>query len=191
MQWTEPAGKLPCGSRVGAAPARPLIGITLSTRMKSFWIILAVIVVAGFLFIPTRVHVRQDLGWIDSIGGSQKRQTVWGSGAESAPVVSESLLAARYRKLGLQWEPDWENVKGTYVDLFGRHVGSAHGSAPEIYSFALSPDLQQSYLAASSDDEVRELFRVMSSGTEAEKKSAVEAACNKALGEYAATRPGG
>ncbi|HEV2296231.1 MAG TPA: hypothetical protein VGR35_20470 [Tepidisphaeraceae bacterium] len=92
----------------------------------------------------------------------------------------------------MKWEPDWKNVKGTYVDAFGRHVGSAHGwPAPEIYSFALSPDMQQSYLAASSDEEVRELFRVMSSGTEEQKKAAVEAACNRALGEYAATQPGG
>ena len=159
--------------------------------MKRFWIILAVVVIVALLFIPG-THVRQDLGWIDSISGSQKSQTVWRSGAESTPVVSESLLAARYRKLGLQWEPDWKNVKGTYLDIFGRNVGHAHGwPAPEIYSFALSPDLQQSYLAASSDQEVREFFRVMSSATEDEKKAAVEAACNKALGEYAATRPGG
>jgi hypothetical protein len=161
--------------------------------MKRFWIILAVVVViVALLLIPAGMSVRQDLGWIDSISGSQKRQTVWRSGAESTPVVSESLLAARYRKLGLQWEPDWKNVKGTYIDLYGRNVGHAHGwPAPEIYSFALNPDLQQSYLAGSSDEEVRELFRVMSGGTEEEKKSAVEAACNKALGEYATTRPGG
>jgi hypothetical protein len=76
--------------------------------------------------------------------------------------------------------------------VFGRNVGHAHGwPAPEIYDLALSPDLQQSYLAASSDTEVRDFFRVMSSGTDEEKKAAVEAACNKALGEYAATRPGG
>ncbi len=157
--------------------------------MRRFWIILAVVVLAAFLLIPT--NVRQDLGWIDSISGSQKSQTVWRFGAASTPIVSESLLAARYRKLGLKWEPDWKNVKGTYIDVFGRHVGSGHGSAPEIYSFALSPDLQQSYLAPSSDDDVREFLRVLSSGTEEEKKAAVEAACNKALGEYAATRPGG
>jgi hypothetical protein len=106
-------------------------------------------------------------------------------------VVSDSLLAERYRKLGLQWEPDWRNVKGTYLNMFGRNVGHAHGSAPEIYSFALNQDLQRSYLAASSDTDVCEFFHVMSSGTEDEKRAAVEAACNKALDEYAATRPGG
>jgi hypothetical protein len=160
--------------------------------MRRFWIMMAVVVVAAVLFIPTGIHVRQDLGWIDSISGSQKRQRVWRVGAASTPAVTESLLAARYRKLGLQWEPDWKNVKGTYIDAFGRSVGHAHGwPAPEIYSLALNRDLQQSYLAASSDDDVREFFRIMSSGTDEEKKAAVEAACDKALGEYAATRPGG
>jgi hypothetical protein len=151
-------------------------------HIKRFWLIVGVVVIAGFLC--TGVHVRQDLGWIDSISGSQKRQTVWQFGLSSSPAITESLLAARYRKLGLQWEPDWKNVKGTYLDIFGRNVGHAHGwPAPEIYSFALSPDLQRMYLAASSDDEVREFFRIMSSGSDAEKAAAVEAACNKALGE--------
>ena len=56
---------------------------------------------------------------------------------------------------------------------------------------ALDRDLQQSYLAASSDDDVRAFFGIMSGGTDGEKKAAVEAACDKALGELAATRPGG
>jgi hypothetical protein len=159
-------------------------------RMKRLWIILAVLVIVTVLFIPATV--RQDLGWIDSISGSQKRQTVWRFGAASMPVMSESLLAARFRKIGLQWEPDWENVRGTYVDIFGRNVGHEHvWPAPEIYTLAVSPGLQRSYLVASSDDDIREFFRIMSSGTEDEKKAAVEAACDRALGEYAATQPGG
>ncbi len=99
---------------------------SLSTRMKRFWIILAVVVAAACLLVPA--HVRQDLGWIDSVSGSRKSQTVWRFGAAPTPVVSESLLAERYRELGLRWEPDWKNVRGTYVDLFGRRdrcTGSA------------------------------------------------------------------
>ena len=148
--------------------------------MRRFPLILTVVVVTGLLLASSRV--RQDRGWIDSISGSQKRQTVWRFGMASAPVVLESPLAARYRKLGLQWEPDWKNVKGTYFDLFGRNKGSAHGwPAPEIYSFALNPDLQHLYLDASSDGDVQEFFRTMSTGTEEEKKAAVEVAFNTAL----------
>jgi hypothetical protein len=160
-------------------------------RMRSAWFILAVIVLlaAAAVLLPSSIYVRQDLCWIDAISGSQKRQTVWRGGASSSPVVSDSLLAERYRKLGLRWEPHWRNVEGTYRNAFGRSVGHAHGSAPEIYDLSMSRVLQGSYLAASSDEDVREFFRVMSSGTEAEKKTAVEAACDKALGERPATRP--
>ena len=161
--------------------------------MKVSWSILAVfvVVVLAALLVATPVYVRQDLGWIDAISGSQKSQTVWRDGASPPPVVSDSLLAERYRRLGLQWEPDWRNVKGTYRNVLGRSVGSGHGSAPEIYSLALSRDLQRSYLTVASDADVREFFRIMSSGTDAEKRAAVEAACDKALGESPATRPGG
>lgn len=163
--------------------------------MRRLWIILAVVVVVvvvgAVLLIPTPMYVRQELGWIDSISGSRKAQTAWRWGATSTPIVSESVLATRYRELGLQWEPDWKHVKGTYIDIFGGHVGTSHGwPAPEIYSMALSPDLQRGYLAASSDADVRAFFHVMSSGTREEQRAAVEAACDQALGGDAARGPG-
>lgn len=155
--------------------------------MKRLWIILSFVVVAVGLLIPARI--RQDRGWIDSISGSQMSQTVWVFGAKSTPVLSELLLAARYRKLGLQWNPDWKSVRGTSINVLGRAVGSAHGLAPEIYSLAVHPDLQQSYLAAASDEEVCEFFRIMSSGTEQEKKAAVAAAQDRVLGKAGTTQP--
>jgi hypothetical protein len=143
-----------------------------------------------FAFLLYRSSVRQDLGWIDSISGSRKDQTVRRLGPTSAPVIPDSPLAQRYRKLGLQWQPDWRNVKGTYVDLFGRHVGHEHGwPAPEIYTLATTEVLQERFLNASTDEEVRQFFRVMTTGTEAEKKAAVEAACDKALARASSTRP--
>jgi len=184
--WSFPAAK-PRADRRAAG----YIIEQLSTRVKRFWFILAAIVVLAALVVPTPLYVRQDLGWIDAISGSQKSQTVWRVGETSPPIVSDSLLAERYRTLGLKWEPDWRDVRGTYLNVFGRSVGRAHGSAPEIYNFAFSQDLQRSYLAASSDAELHKFFRIMSTGTEAEKKVAVETACNKALSEYATTRPGG
>ncbi len=139
----------------------------------------AAIVVLVALLLP--YHVRQDLGWIDSVSGSRKSQMVWRLGGSSTAVVSESPLAARYRQLGLQWEPDWRNVKGTSLNVFGRSVGRAHGQAPAIYDLAMDVQLQQAFVAASSDHEVREFFSIMSSSAEAEQKAAVDAACDKAL----------
>jgi hypothetical protein len=96
--------------------------------------------------------------------------------------VTESPLAKKYRELGLKWEPDWKQVRATEVDVFGRSISSACGIAPEIYT--LNADFQRLFLKASSDDEVRAFFRVMSGGSDAEKKAAVEGACEKGLGAY-------
>jgi hypothetical protein len=150
--------------------------------MKRVWIIIGFLAVVGFLLIP--MSQRQDLAWMDSISGSEKTQTVWQFGGSSSPVIRESPLAARYRKLGLKWNRDWRNVKTAYTDVLGRNLGSADSfPAPEIYQFALSSGLQKRYLSKSSDVEVRAFFRVMTTGTEAEKKAAVEASCDRALGD--------
>lgn len=141
----------------------------------------------ALFLIPT--PVRQDLGWIDSVSGSRKDQTVRRFGPTAAPVVQDSPLARRYRKLGLQWHPDWRNVRGDYVDLFGRNVGHEHGwPAPEIYTLATTEGLQERFLNASSDEEIRQFFRVMTTGTDAEKRAAVDAACEKALTATPTTR---
>jgi hypothetical protein len=147
--------------------------------------IVGVVVVAGLLLGSERV--RQELGWMDAVSGSRKDQRVWRFVTPSPAVVTESPLAKRYRELGLKWEPDWRRVRGADVDVFGRSVRCECGMAPEIYT--LNADLQRLFLKAASDDEVRAFFRVMTGGSEAEKKAAVEGACEKALdGNVAAAR---
>jgi hypothetical protein len=153
---------------------------TARPRLK--WKLGAVITVLVLGFIHMQVeHIRQDLGWIDSISGSHQTQSTWRFGWSSPARVTDSPLAIRYREMGLQWQPNWCNVKGTYVNIFGRKIGSGHGRAPAIYFLAVHPDLQQAYINQSSDDEVRELFHILSSGTEAEQDAACEAATNRAL----------
>ena len=155
---------------------------------RTLYILAAVAALAALLL---GTSVRQELGWVDRVSGSRKSQTAWRFGWSSSPVVTESPLAARYRQLGLRWQPDWRNVHGTYHDAFGRSVGHAHGSAPAIYHLAMDPALQAAFLAGSSDGEVRAFFRVMSDGTEAEQEAAVEAAYEKALGDDANARADG
>lgn len=151
------------------------------STVKQPWLIVAVVAFIASILLPAPIYVRQDLGWIDAISGSQKTQTLWRVGRSSLPFIIESPLAARYRKLGLTWEPDWRNVKGTYVNALGRHVGSGHGFAPEIYDLATSADLQNAYIAASTDDDIRQFFHTMTTGTDTLKKAAVTQACDKAL----------
>ena len=144
------------------------------------------LVIAGALLLtsillPGPMYVRQDLGWIDAVSGSRMDQTQWRVGPTTAPLVTPSRLEKRFRELGLTWTPDWRNVKGTYRDAWGRSVGHGHGAAPAIYTLAHHDDLQRGLIAASTDKELRELFRVLSGGTEAEQRAAVDAACDKAL----------
>jgi hypothetical protein len=47
------------------------------------------------------------------------------------------------------------------------------------------------FAAASTDAELREFVRVMRSGTDGERKAAVDAAAEKGLRAISATRPGG
>jgi hypothetical protein len=147
--------------------------------MKRLVIVVAVLLAGVGALSWLTIH--QDRGWIDAISGSRKNQTTWRFGVSSSPAVAESLLAVKYRQLGLSWQPEWVNVRGAFTDIFGRSLGSSHDwPAPEIYPL-VHPGLQQSYLAVASDDDVREFFRVMSGGSEAEKGVAVQAACDKAL----------
>lgn len=146
--------------------------------MRRTWLILLIVLAAASAALP--LLTRRELDWVDAVSGSRRSQTQWWFGWSAGPVTSESPLAARYRKLGLAWEPDWRNVRGDTLDVFGRCIERSHGPAPEIYTMA-DPQLQEWYLAAASDDEVRELFRVLSTGTKAEKEHAVDAAGDKAL----------
>lgn len=134
----------------------------------------AILIVVAFGFVP-EIFIRQELGWIDSVSGSRKEQTVWRFGWSTNPVVIVSPLETRFRELGLRWQPNWCNVKGTYKNVFGANRGSGHGPAPEVYYLAFHPEVQQAFIQASTDDELRAFFRVMSTGTEAEQRSAVEA----------------
>src|SRR4051794_23540779 len=113
------------------ASASRLLLTSTPVPVKRTWLIVAVVAAATLLTANAYVHER--LGWVDSISGARKSQTHWRLLGPSTPVVSESPLAARYRKLGLQWEPDWRNVEGTSVGLFGLTVARGHGPAPEIY----------------------------------------------------------
>lgn len=95
-----------------------------------------------------------------------------------SPQIVEGPLAARYRLLGLSWTPDWQNIRGTLVNIWGRSVGHGHGTAPQMYSLS-SIELQQRYVDIATDDEILTLFRLMSRGTNDEQKVAIDAAAER------------
>lgn len=143
------------------------------------WVIRGILIPAAVLLLALSLPtfwVRQETGWVDAISGSRKYQTDWRLGWSTTPGITDSALALRYRKLGLQWNPDWRCVQGTYVNLFGRHIGWAHGTAPPILAFGV---VDQLYAGSASDEEVRGFFRVMTAGTDAEQKAEVEEAADR------------
>lgn len=146
-------------------------------------IVLAVLIVAGMIL---EIEDRQERVWIDAVSASTKSERMYRDG-EASTVITDSPFAERYRALGLSWEPQWHNVAATSITVAGRRTNLGHGRAPEIHSFR-SADLQQLFLAGASDDEVRAFFQVMSTGTEAEQRAAIEAAADKIFSKPTTTR---
>jgi hypothetical protein len=155
------------------APAKP-------RRFSRRWVGAGVVVAILIAFqLMQDNFVRQEFGWIDTVSGSKKSQTITRLGATLPPVIAVSPLETKFHDLGLVWQPDWRNVRSSAIPLFGRSHSLGHGRAPAILTLAGLPDIQRYFIDHSSDDEIREFFRVMTSGTEAEQDAAIDVLCNK------------
>lgn len=60
-------------------------------------------------------------------------------------------------------------------------MGRGCGRTPEIYSLHMGK-LDARFVEVAADSEIAEFVRVMRTGTADEKRQAVEAACDKAIG---------
>ena len=136
---------------------------------------------------PT-VTIRQVESRMDGATGSMTWKTVWLFGITSGPRVDVSPLEARLKSSGITWTPSWQFLHNTHRTILGNATCYECGSAPAIYE--LRPVLKE-FAAASTDAELREFIRVMQSGTDAERKAAVEAAGEKGLQAMSAAPPGG
>jgi hypothetical protein len=123
-----------------------------------------------------------DLGWIDPVTGSMKRQTriflvpVWTS-VESSDL--EKWIIGREGT----YSNDWQFLHNTSTTLLhGRCHGCAH--APEIYHLHAG-GMNSNFVRNASDAEIGEFVRIMRTGTSVEKEQAVQAACEKALDSLA------
>ena len=101
-------------------------------------------------------------------------------------VTIPSPLETRLAAAGIPWTANPRFLSETSYDIFGRQLGRACAIAPPIYQ--LRPVLKE-FAAASTDDELRAFVRVMESGTDAEQRAAVDAACEKALAAVGAKQP--
>lgn len=129
----------------------------------------------GALFVPlfalpfvtiwtTRVEM-------DAITGSLERRTIWPFGISIGPRVERSPIEIRLNKMGVHWRRDWRFMSETGHGLLGAPTFRGCGSAPPIIE--LEP-MQRAFASRASDAEVRDLLRVIQSGTPAPQRAAIE-----------------
>ena len=123
------------------------------------------------------IAVRQVESRVDAVTGTMVWKTVWLLG-RSQTRVDVSPLEARLRQSGVAWTPHWRFLHNTHRNLFGGALMYECGTAPEIYSIR---SVLGDFASASTDDELREFVRVMQSGTDAERRAAVDGAGDKGL----------
>jgi hypothetical protein len=132
------------------------------------------------------VSVRETRNRMDAVTGSMEWQTVWLSHLTSGPTIDVSPLELRMKKVGVSWTRDWRFLSNTPRTIFGTPTCHECGSAPPISQ--IQPVLK-GFVDTSSDDEILTFVRIMQSGTEAQQRAAVDAACEKALRAFERARP--
>ena len=153
------------------------------------WRTLSVVAAVVLLAVAAAtVSVRQVESRMDAVTGSTTWKTVWVFGITSGRRTDVSPLETRLKSSGITWTPSWQFLHNTRRTVLGNATCYECGSAPPIDQ--LRPVLKE-FAAASTDAELREFVRVMQSGTDAERKAAVEAAGERGLQALSAAPPGG
>lgn len=145
-------------------------------------------VVLFLLGAASTVTVRRVESRVDAVTGSMTWKTVWLFGITSGPRLDASPLETRLRSSGITWTPAWRFLHNTHRTILGNATCFECGSAPPIYQIRA---VLKDFAAASTDAELRELVRVMETGTDDQQKAAVEAAGEKGLRGMAAAPQGG
>jgi hypothetical protein len=170
---------------MSSAPLNCVSPDTPRSRRRWPWQTLGAVAVVLILLVaaPT-VTIRQVESRMDAVTGSMTWKTVWLFGITSGPRVDVSPLETRLKSSGITWTSSWQFLHNTHRTVFGNATRYECGSAPPIYQ--IRPVLKD-FTAASTDAELREFVRVMQSGTDAEQKTAVEAAGEKGLQAHTVT----
>lgn len=150
----------------------------------------ALVVVAGVLVVAFAGHltliapVRRTARSIDAVTGSTRVQTTWLRLFSTAARTAASPLETRLRALGVGWTPAWRHATSNDYNLFGQAISAGSGPAPAILGFH-DARVQTRYLASATNDEVRELARVMQRGTPDQQRAAIERATAQVFGPTA------
>ena len=115
-------------------------------------------------------------------------KTVWLYRITYGPHLVVSPLEKRLKNSGIAWTPSWQFVNETHRNIFGQVTYRGCGLAPPIYE--LDPALED-FATTATDAELREFVRVMQSGTDTQRKAAVEAALDKVKEDRSHVQAGG
>jgi hypothetical protein len=159
----------------------PLHYASLDSRRTSFrrwgWAVGGIGFVLGLLALPG-ITVRQVESEMDAVTGSMSWKTTWLGGFTTGPRFDISPLEIRLKRDGIPWTPSWQLLHNTHRNIFGRANCYECGDAPAI--LYLRP-VNKEFTTASTDAQLLEFINVMHSGSEAERKAAVDEACDKGL----------
>lgn len=145
--------------------------------MNARWLPIAFALLLA-LMIATTVPVYRSRTWVDPVTGSRKTQAAflifW-----TSPEVRQSEIERWIVRNEGAYLPRWRHLS-TRSDSFFGGVAAACSLAPAIFPLG-SGDRDLEFIRRSTDREIAEFVRIMRTGTEDEKKQAVEAAWEKIL----------
>lgn len=143
-----------------------------SRRWTRWALNLAVVVAVGAGFVLlTCVTAGEWVLRIDAVTGTTTTRTTWPLGISSGDVVDVSPLEVRLKARGVRWTPDWRFMSRNGRTILGSTTYRACNNAPPIYEIK---SVLKEFAEVSTDAELREFVRVMETGTEAERRAAVE-----------------
>lgn len=148
--------------------------------MRHWWLISAVLMVAGSVAVLSKMPLRTSRMWMDPVTGSTRHETTH-FGFWSLPATeTESALARWAANHVKDHRPKWQFVSETKRGCLWTIRGT--GSMPPVY--LLHGRLGEVVVASTSDEELAALIEVLREGSDAEQRQAIEAAAAKAIAAH-------
>src|SRR5438128_297864 len=125
-------------------------------------VLVAVVILVSLLAAFTTPH--HELGWIDPVTGSMKRQTQW-FGFSTSTMVDQSAIEKWIIRHEGRYSSHWAFLHDTSMTAWGRSVEFACAMAPDIYALHAG-ELNDEFVRGASEPEINEFLQVMRTGSE-------------------------
>lgn len=149
-----------------------------SRRWLLYGLVIATLAVAVF-GVPV-IPVCRDWGYICEYTGSRKGYRQWWLGIRTGAWYKESALETfMQRNFAGELEHRWTSYAGTGRNIFGQAVLVGHGMPGPIRE--LPPDILAAYSTNASPSEIKQLYDIMKSGSDADKKAKAQQVWERVL----------